>query len=64
MAPIFTPVSAIAAGRIKMKLNVRVIRLWTVYDFNKPTDEIFVHMLLLDDKVCDFILLALKIYIL
>jgi len=63
MAPMFTPVSAIAAGRIKIKLNIRVIRLWTVYDYNKPNDESFVHMLLMDDKVCDFILWTLNLFV-
>lgn len=50
MAPVFTPVSAIVAGRIKYKLNVRVARMWTVTDFNRPHEETFIHMLLLDDK--------------
>lgn len=51
MAPIYIPVSAIVAGRIKIKLNVRVARIWTVADFNRPHEETFIHMLLLDDKV-------------
>lgn len=51
MAPIYTPVSAIVAGKIKLKLKVRVLRLWSVPNFNNADEECFVHMLLLDDKV-------------
>jgi hypothetical protein len=51
MAPILTPVSAIVAGRINIKFQARVIHLWTVQDFNNPTEDIGIHMLLIDDKV-------------
>jgi hypothetical protein len=51
MAPILTPVSAIVAGRINIKFQARVIHLWTVQDFNRPTEDISIHMLLIDDKV-------------
>lgn len=51
MAPIYAPVSAIVAGKIKLKLKVRVLRFWSVPDFKNVDEEYFVHMLLLDDKV-------------
>lgn len=54
MAPIYTPVSAIVAGKIKLKLKVRVVHMWTVPDFNIPNEESFLHMLLLDERVRNF----------
>jgi len=53
MAPIITPVSAILAGKINITLRVRVINLWTVTitEFNNPSKDVSIHMLLLDDKV-------------
>jgi hypothetical protein len=54
MAPIYTPVSAIVAGKIKLKLKVCVVHLWTVPDFNMPNEENFLHMLLLDERVLIF----------
>jgi hypothetical protein len=51
MAPIYTPVSAIVAGKIKLKLNVCVVHIWSIPNFNNVDEECFLHMLLLDDKV-------------
>lgn len=51
MTSIVTPVSAIVAGKIKLKICVRVINLWTVSEFNNPNEITGIHMLLLDDKV-------------
>lgn len=51
MAPIITPVSSIVAGKINIKLHVRVINLWTVPDFSRPTEDNFIHLLLIDEKV-------------
>jgi len=51
MAPIITPISAIVAGKINIKLNVRVMNLWTVTDYNNADEETSIHMLLIDDKV-------------
>lgn len=50
MAPIYTPVS----GKIKLKLKVCVVHLWTILDFNLPNEEFFLHMLLIDEKVMTF----------
>ena len=55
MAPIITPVSAIVAGRINIRLRVRVINLWTVPDFNKPSDDGALRIMLLDAKVYEII---------
>jgi hypothetical protein len=51
MAPIITPVSEIVAGKINIKLHVRVIHMWTVPDYSKPREDGCLHMLLLDEKV-------------
>ncbi|KEH33752.1 DUF223 domain protein [Medicago truncatula] len=51
MAPIITPVSSIVAGKINIKLHVRVINLWTVPDFSRPTEDNFIHLLLIDEKL-------------
>lgn len=51
MASILTPVSAIVAGKIKLKIRVRVINLWTVSEFNNPNEITAIHLMLLDDKV-------------
>lgn len=50
-APLITPVAAIVAGKINIKLRVRVIHVWTVSEFNNPNEDNSIHMLLLDDKV-------------
>jgi len=54
MAPIVTPVYAIVAGKISIKLHVRVINVWTVSEFHNPAEDSSIHMLLLDEKVCLF----------
>ena len=51
MAPFITPVAAIVAGKINIKLRVRVVHVWTVSEFNNPNEDNSIHMLLLDDKV-------------
>jgi hypothetical protein len=51
MAPLITPVAAIVAGKINIKLRVRVVHVWTVSEFNNPNEDNSIHMLLLDDKV-------------
>ena len=51
MAPIITPVSAIVAGKVNIKLHVCVINLWIVLDFNRPTEDNYINLLLLDEKV-------------
>jgi len=51
MAPIVTPISAIVAGRIKIRLHVRVVHVWTIPEFNRPDEDNFIHLLLLDEKV-------------
>ncbi|AES74080.1 hypothetical protein MTR_3g114680 [Medicago truncatula] len=45
MVLIYTPVFAIVAGKINMKLNVCVIHLWFVPDYNKVEEN-----LVLDDE--------------
>ncbi|AES99413.2 hypothetical protein MTR_5g080500 [Medicago truncatula] len=51
MAPLITPVAAIVAGKINIKLRVRVVHVWTVSKFNNPNEDNSIHMLLLDDKL-------------
>lgn len=51
MAPIITPVSAIVAGRINIRLRVRVVHVWTIPEFNRPQEDSAMHLLLLDEKV-------------
>jgi len=51
MAPIITPVSAILAGKVHIRLRVRVIHMWTVPDYNNPQEDGVLHMLLMDEKV-------------
>jgi hypothetical protein len=51
MAPLITHVAAIVAGKINIKLRVRVVHVWTVSEFNNPNEDNSIHMLLLDDKV-------------
>ncbi|RHN82124.1 putative nucleic acid-binding protein [Medicago truncatula] len=51
MAPLITPVAAIVAGKINIKLRVRVVHVWTVSEFNNPNEDNSIHMLLLDDKL-------------
>lgn len=50
MAPITTPIAAILAGKINIKIHCRVIHMWTVPDYNNPTEDGCMHMLLLDEK--------------
>jgi len=47
MAPIITPVSAIVAGRINIKLHVRVITLLSIPYFSRPNEDNNMHMILL-----------------
>jgi hypothetical protein len=63
MAPLITPVAAIVAGKINIKLRVRVVHVWTVSEFNNPNEDNSIHMLLLDDKV-GFLKLYNVVYIL
>lgn len=51
MAPITTPIAAILAGKINIKIHCRVIHMWTVPDYNNPNEDGCMHMLLLDEKV-------------
>jgi len=44
-------VSSIVVGKINIKLHVRVINVWIVPDFSRPTEDNFIHLLLLDEKV-------------
>jgi len=44
-------VFAIVAGRINLKLKVRVINLWTIPDYNRSTEDASIHMLLIDEHV-------------
>jgi len=51
MAPLITHVAAIIAGKINIRLRVRVVHVWTVSEFTHPNEDNSIHMLLLDDKV-------------
>ena len=52
MAPIITPIAAIVAGRINIRMHVCVVHIWTIPEFNKPQEDGSIHLLLLDEKVC------------
>jgi len=51
MAPITTPIAAILAGKINIKIHCRVIHMWTLPDYNNLNEDGFMHILLLDEKV-------------
>jgi hypothetical protein len=51
MAPVITPIAAILAGKINIKIHCRVIHIWTIPDFSNPNEDGSMHMLLLDEKV-------------
>ncbi|KAG4958695.1 hypothetical protein JHK82_035400 [Glycine max] len=50
MASRFTSISNIVASRIHWKLKCRIMRLWVVTNFNNPSTETSLEMLLVDEK--------------
>jgi len=46
-----TAIDDIVAGKIDCKIRVRIVNLWKIPDFNKPTEASSIELLLLDEKV-------------
>lgn len=51
MANRFSLINEIKAGRVDWKIKVRVISLWTPYDFKNPGVISSMEMILADEKV-------------
>jgi len=51
MTNIFTPISAVTGGKKDLKLIVRVAHIWLIRDKEHPDDNIFMNMILVDEKV-------------
>lgn len=51
MAANYDFVSSIAPGKDNWSIVVKVVRLWTVTDLNKPNIQFAMEMVLMDEKV-------------
>lgn len=51
MAAPFSFIGAIGSGKIKWRIKVRVIRLWTLLEYQKQNEIDSLEMIFIDEKV-------------